>query len=285
MDYAGFYINLDRRAERSAEMESELARYGLKDAYNRFSAADGNTLNAPNPILKGGELGCFISHTLLLKQNLDSSKHLHVIEDDVIFSSCTAQALDWVIGQGHLAQYDIIYTDVFVPLLNDAYKAYKKFYDSAVKRDAYGNITSTSFSVVDLKGLIFGSTTSFLVNKQSIKKLHDLYAGEIARGASLPIDLFIRKLCGEGTLKVGCIFPFVTSVRLDHIIETDIARNYHQVSALAAHLARYSFFIGADFAKCQEYLEKYMPLPQGDKHAQILDHLLAFSLTDNYKAP
>jgi GR25 family glycosyltransferase involved in LPS biosynthesis len=285
MNYAGFYINLNRRPKRNVEMEAEIARYGLLANYKRFSAADGNVLKAPNPHLKEGEIGCFTSHMQLLKQNLESRIPLHVIEDDVIFSTCTAQAIKWAIEQGQLDNYDIIYTDIFVPLLNDAYKAYKKVYDTVVQRDAKGNITSTSFSVVDLKGLIFGSTTSFLVNKNAIKKLHDLFATEIARGATLPVDLFIRKLCCDGAIKVGCIFPFVTSVRLDHILETDIVRNHHNLSPLAAHLARYSFFIGADFAKCREYLDKFLPLPTSDKHAQILSHLLAFSLTDNYKAP
>jgi hypothetical protein len=285
MDYAGFYINLDRRSERRAEMEGELARYNLSGAYRRFAAADGNSLHMPNPQLKEGEMGCFTSHYLLLKENLDQTKPLHVIEDDVIFASCTEQAIRWAIDQGHLAKYDIIYTDIFVPLLNDAYKVYKKFYDTAVKKDPRGNITNAAFSVADLRGLIFGSTTSFLVNGNSIKKLHDLYAEELACGASLPIDLFIRKLTGDGAIKTGCIFPFVTSVRLDHIVETDIARSSHQLSALAAHLARYSFFIGADLNKCREYLGRYLPLVSQDAHAEILNHLLAFSITDAYRAP
>src|ERR1700733_16232186 len=129
MDYRGFYINLDRRPDRRAEMEAELARYNLKEAYKRFSAADGNSLRGPNPHLKEGEMGCFTSHYLLLKENLGQTKPLHVIEDDVVFASCTGQAIRWAIEQGHLAKYDIIYTDIFVPLLNDAYKVYKKFYD------------------------------------------------------------------------------------------------------------------------------------------------------------
>ena len=285
MDYAGFYINLDRRADRRAALEGELAQYGLQNAYKRFAAVEGNASKAPNSRLQDGETGCFLSHLALLKENLGSPRHLHIVEDDVVFSSCTAQAIQWAIGQGHLENYDIVYLDVFVPLLNDAYKAYKKFYDSAVKRDATGRIVSTAFSVIDLKGLIFGSTASFLVSKNAVQKLHDFHAQELARGLSLPIDLFIRKLCNDGVIKVGCIFPFVTSVRFEHVVDNDIARAKPQLSALAADIARYAFFIGADFAKCRDYLNKYMPLPAGDEQTQILSHLLAFSLTDDYKAP
>ncbi len=285
MDYAGIYINLDRRPDRRAEIESELARHGLRDAYRRFSAVEGNGLSLSNPHLKDGEIGCFSSHTMLLQENLDQDMHLHVIEDDVIFSSSTAQAIHGIVAQGLFADYDILYTDVVVPLLNDAYKVYKSFYDATVTRDESGRIVKVAFSVINLKGLIFGSTSSYLVNKKSIRKIHDMYHRELTSEPCQPIDLFVRKLCNEGALKIGCLFPFVTSVQLDHIVETDIVRPYHEMSALATHLARYSFFIDADFDQCQHYLDTYLPVPRSaDQHAGILAHLLAFSLTDGYRS-
>ena len=284
MDYTGFYINLDRRTDRRAEIEAELARHGLRDAYRRFSAVNGNGLSLSNPHLKDGEMGCFASHTKLLEENLDLDTHLHIIEDDVVFAASAPQAIRGIVTRGLFADYDIIYTDVLVPLLNDAYRAYKSFYDATVTRDESGRITKAMFSVVNLKGLIFGSTSSYLVNKKSIRKVHDLYREEITHEPRQSIDLFIRKMSDEGALKVGCLFPFVTSVRLDHIVETDIVRPYHGMSALAVHLARYSFFVDADFAHCREYLDKFLPLSSNnDSHTAILAHLLAFSLTDRYR--
>jgi hypothetical protein len=285
MTYAGFYINLDRRTERRAEIEAELGRVGLRDAYQRFSAVDGNGLHVSNPHLKDGEMGCFASHSMLLKENLGRDQHLHLIEDDVILSASAAGAIDGVVNKVLFGDYDIIYTDVLIPVLNDAYKAYKKFYDATVKRDAAGRIVKAVFSVINLKGLLFGSTSSYLVNKNSIAKVQGLYEREINSEPRQSIDLFIRKMSNDGVLKVGCLFPFVTSVRLDHIVETDIVRDYHGVSALATHIARYAFFIDADFDKCDAYLEKFMPLPQdGDRQTKILNHLLAFSLTDGFRA-
>ena len=49
MSCAGFYINLDRATDRRKEMEAQLAKFGLADRYQRFSASDGNSLNFPNP--------------------------------------------------------------------------------------------------------------------------------------------------------------------------------------------------------------------------------------------
>jgi GR25 family glycosyltransferase involved in LPS biosynthesis len=283
-NYQGFYINLDRRPDRRAQIEAELARYGLSDTYRRFRAVEGNGLRLSNPHIKEGEMGCFASHYMVLKENRDQDIHLHLIEDDAIFAPTTAQTINGIINQGLFADYDIIYTDVLIPLLNDAYKSYKGFYDATVKRDSAGRISKAVFTVINLKDQLFGSTSSYLVNKNSIKKVHDLYEQEITNEPRKSIDLFIRRMSNEEALKVGCIFPFVTSVRLDHIVETDIVRPYHEMSALATHLARYSFFIGADFDLCQGYLDKYMPLPsQVDKHTQILRHLLMFSLTDKYR--
>jgi GR25 family glycosyltransferase involved in LPS biosynthesis len=284
MNYVGSYINLDRRTDRRAEIEAELTHFGLLPHYRRFSAVEGNGLNLSNPFLTSGEMGCFSSHYLLLKESLGLDRHLHVIEDDVVFSFATAEVINTLIEQNLFAGCDIVYTDVFVPIVDSAYKAYKKFYDSAVTRDENGRLSVKSYSVAALKGLPFGSTSSYMVNKDSIQKLHDLYAQQIVNEPSASNDLFIRALNEAGLIKVGCIFPFVTSVRLDHIIATDIERNYHKASALAAHLGRYSFFIGADFDKAREDLNTYLPLPPAnDPTAQVLSHVLAFSLTDNYR--
>jgi len=284
MGYAGFYINLDRRPDRAAEIEAELSRYGVLQNYRRFPAADGNALGFSNPHLAEGEMGCFTSHYLLLKQNLEQTQTLHILEDDVLFAPQTAAVINGVIDQDLFAGCDIVYTDVYVPLQNTAYKIYKELYDQTVTRSADGALSTTSFTILALAGLPFGSTSSYLVNKHSIQKLHDLYEKEIASAPRQPNDLFIRRLSDEGALKVGCLFPFVTSVQLDHILESDIKRNYQEMSALAAHLGRYSFFIGMDSGKCQKYIEKLMPagLPS-DSHSLLLQKLMGFSLTDKYK--
>src|ERR1700748_3472098 len=111
MDYQGFFINLDRSPQRRAEIEAHLAQFGLEKAYRRFPAAEGNSLHLPNPgpKLLAGEIGCFISHYLLLKENLGQTKPLHVVEDDVQFSRYTAPVIQSLMTGGSLAHYDIIH--------------------------------------------------------------------------------------------------------------------------------------------------------------------------------
>jgi hypothetical protein len=283
MIYNGFYINLDRNPERRKGIEEELKRSGF-GGYTRFPATLGNALNFPNPHLKAGEVGCFTSHYLLLKNNQYQSSPLHIMEDDIVLSPQLHQVLSWTIESGKLAQYDIIFTDVAVPLLNDACHAYKKFYDTTVKRGPDGKIEQVAFNVIDMRELIFGSTCSFLVNPQSISKLVALYEAELIRGATLPIDLYIRKLCQDGAIRVGCIFPFITSIRPESCFATTMEKRFDELPAMASNMLRHSFFIGCDWQQCLDYAERIFPQPEAtDTHRQLMEQLLNYSLMPDYK--
>jgi hypothetical protein len=283
MKYSGFYINLDRNPERRRGIESELARNGLTE-YTRFAAALGNARDFANPVLKPGEIGCFTSHYLLLDQNRDSKLPLHVIEDDIMLSPQLRQVLEWSIDGGQLAKYDILYTDVAIPLLNDACQAYKTYYDAAVTRDANGRIEKVAFSTVDMRELIFGSTCSFMVNACSIGKLADLFGSILQKGATLPIDLSIRGLCQRGAIRVGCLFPFVTSIRPESVFDTTIKQRFDELPAMAANMLRHSFFIGCDWDECLEMAEKVFVQPESiDSHRQMMMRLLGYSLMPEYR--
>jgi GR25 family glycosyltransferase involved in LPS biosynthesis len=281
-DYDGYYINLDRSPDRRAQFEAELVRHNLTRAYMRFAAADGNILHVPAPSLSPGILGCWTSHYLLLKKNLENKRHLHVVEDDAIFVDCTAKVIHWAIASGYLDRCDILYTDVSIPLLNDAYKTYKALYDKLVVRDAAGKIENAQFQIVDLSKISYASTTSFLVNKNSIRKLHDLYETEIRRGPEMPIDLFIRQQSHAGVLKVGCIFPFVTSFRLERGLNSDINPHEDLRPIIAGGIGRYAFFVGCDWNLCREFLDRYIPPPE-DQLTELLGRLLAHSITRHYR--
>lgn len=281
MDYAGFYINLDRSTSRRAETETQLARYGLSGLYQRFPAIEGNARSFPNPVKLGeGELGCFTSHYAVLEQNLGNRQHLHIVEDDVVFSRYMAEVLRAVIAEGNLDHYDILYTDLFIPTSNILYRELKKAYNGNVARDDRGGVTNASFNVMDMKGQKFGGTTSFLVGQKSIGRLRDLYEGELKKGAMLPIDLFICKKAEEGAIKVGCVFPFVTSIKIES--GTTIRGAEAELSRLAANLARRSFFIEADLGADLETARKLLPLPSGDPQLQLLTHILGFSISGQY---
>lgn len=280
MSYAGFYINLDRYPDRRSEIEAEFARFGLSERYKRFAAIDGNKLGFPNPHLNAGEMGCFTSHYLLLKENCGQDRHLHILEDDAIFASCTESVLRRIIDDGTMDKFDILYADASIPLSNESYQAFKALYDGVVSRDELGALKSASFQILDLNKHIFSTASSYLVNKNAIEKIYRLYHDELTKGAALPVDAFLRHQADAGILKAGCIFPFITSVRVEHVMDSavrkvpDVTRRF-----TAANIARASFFIGCDWNKCLELLDRLVPLPPpDDRLAHILAHVLAFSL-------
>ena len=127
----------------------------------------------------------------------------------------------------------------------------------------------------------FGTTSSFLINPASIRKLHDLYGAELVKGPEAPIDLFLLKCARENVLKIGCLFPFITSVRLEHVLGTMIEDRYSQLPVLANSVARQTFFIDRDLEVCRRTIKDYLPLPD-DPHLHLLTDVLRFSFTDKF---
>lgn len=280
MTYAGFYINLDDSVARRAEVEAEIARYGLQDRYRRFPAVKGNALGFPNPRLSDSEIGCFTSHYVLLKDNAAAATHLHILEDDVIFSHLTEYALRWVIESGAIEQYDIIFTDTLVVPRNFDYQYCKELYERSVKRDASGKIATVRFNIVShVAGM-----NSYIVNRGSIAKLIDFCAQELSRGPSKPLDIAIRDAAEKGKLRTGVLFPFTTSVRLERSVDTTVlGRRHNAATVVAAWLGRQSFFVDADINALRAQAERLLELPTNDAHHDLLARILAFSLTKQFR--
>ena len=276
--YAGFYINLDRSPARRAEIEGEIARFGLRHFYQRFAAADGNTLGFPNRRLTEGEIGCFTSHFLLLKANRASTQHLHVIEDDAIFSRFTAQAIDSIVSSDVIDGFDLLFSDSFT--MRRDYQKYKTLFGQSLERDETGVVSRMHPRVVSY----IAATTSYIANRHSIPKLVEILERELTSGPTDPLDLVIRKAASEGRIRIGCLFPFVTSLRLDGIAGSTIAgRKKNYLTTLALGLGRHSFFVDCDHQALNARAAVALPSqesvrpPPIDDHDQLLDRILAYS--------
>jgi GR25 family glycosyltransferase involved in LPS biosynthesis len=282
MSYVGYYINLDRSLERRTEIEAQLVRYGLSHRYQRFPATDGNGLAFPNPYLTDGQIGCFTSHCLVLDANLHSRFYLHIIEDDVVFSKYTHSVINNVLSRG-FAEFDIIFTDLYLAPSIPEYKTFKAQYDNCVARDQTGRVTQiNSFGVVGLKNSFFAGMTSYLVNPRSINKLRSIYMEALTNGARKPIDLVIRDSVRGGAIRAGLIFPFVTSIRLERLVATTTQTTRDPRSDTAANLARLSFFVESNISELRQYAEEVLTLPVGDSHHQLLSRILSFVITEMY---
>ena len=113
--YHGLYINLDRSTARRDAMEKQLDRLGLSPFYARFPAIDGASLNSPRSTIKPGENGCFQSHYRALLSARSRGKCVHMVEDDALLSSSMRPVIEEAISQNVFEQFDVLFTDIFVP--------------------------------------------------------------------------------------------------------------------------------------------------------------------------
>jgi len=279
VSYTGIYINLDRSTERRAAIEAELAQYGLAARYRRFAAADGNILGLPTS-LTDSETGCLTSHYLAVKDNHDCPTHLHVVEDDAMFSRLTDRMIRHVIASNLIDRYDILFLDSVIDPLQEGlpFREYKELYDKCIIRDERGNVAKVNFTPIEY----VATSTSYLVNSRSIGKLLSVYDKALAGGPKEAVDTMIRNKGQAGAIRVGCLFPFLTSIRLDGIASTITGRKSDDLSALAMNLSRHSFFVGCDIRALLDYAEKVLP-PTTDPHYRLLSRVLGFSLTSEFR--
>ena len=282
MSYTGVYINLDRSTERRAAMEAQIARYGLAGRYRRFRAADGNILGAPTK-LSESEIGCFISHLLVLSEHLDCPVPVHVVEDDVEFSSLMAGTISGLIFADLMTRHDILFLDnVIAPLGSQLLRLLRRgkaAIDRCIVRDAQGNAVGVEL----METYHVAGSTSYLINPRSTRKLKAVYDEALAGGAQEPVDLLIRRKGQEGALRVGCVFPFLTSVRLDEVETTIPGRTRDARSIAAGNLLRHAFFVEHDIAELNALAEKLLA-PSADPHHRLLARLLGCCLEPPFAA-
>jgi hypothetical protein len=216
----------------------------------------------------------------VLKANVDSGQHLHIVEDDSVFSRFTEPALRWVIETGMIDQFDILFTGTFVTPMNDEYRYCKVAYDRSVDRDPAGGNTALRLQVIKH----IAGTNSYMVNRNAIGKLVDILIRELSTGARYPLDLTFRVLADKGVLRTGALFPFVTGVRLARTLSTTVVgRRHHEPTAVAAWLGRHSFFVDCDFRSPLAQAEELLQIPANDLHHSLLARVLSFSLTEKYQ--
>ncbi len=253
----GYYINMDRSVQRRRAVEAEIANAGLSGQYRRFAARDGAALKASRYGVTPGEAGCFLSHLGALEAGRKGGRHFHVLEDDAVlgqgFAGHLAMAMDRVISD-----FDIVFTDMWLPSNQEFIRDCLKFYDDYRATGAFNVIS----------GHYWACMASYVVNINAADKLCRLLAEGRDAGMTLPVDLYIAHLVASGVVTAGCLFPFVTSVRLPFAgmvnnaaeARTTIARPDDSargaggprnggIERLISFLPRVAFYIDADLPR------------------------------------
>jgi GR25 family glycosyltransferase involved in LPS biosynthesis len=190
-----FYINLDRATERRSRLESNFAAV-KKPNWNltRFSAIDTEYVRANNIAGRTtpGEKGCFLSHKILIGENLGKAGPLFIAEDDAAFGARSFALIDAILQQNKNADWDILFTDVGTPQLSTMIDLVKYRRGLAAKGE--------ELAFLDLGKLNFVGSTAYIVNPKSKQKLYDLLAS--VTEIDLPYDLYLRQQSHAGILKV-----------------------------------------------------------------------------------
>jgi hypothetical protein len=94
-----------------------------------------------------------------------------------------------------------------------------------------------------------------VVNINAAEKLIRLLRKGVEDGMPKAVDLYLADLVASGVITAGCLFPFVSSVRLPYpgktkgldVAQTTIARpGYSVIERLIVDLPRAAFYIDAD---------------------------------------
>ena len=274
----GYFINLDRATERRRRMEGQIRQQGL-GRYRRFPAVDGRALSRACPCTPG-EVGIFRSHLNVLQLIASGSLPGHVLEDDVILSDMTGPAIETAIGRGVVNQFDILFLETYVGTIVGNISRFHRAFKEATEN---GPVRSPNqLQIIDLgKDYLYGAT-SFVVSPQGARKLAAILDADWQRGPTLPVDDVLQRAAALGRIRVGCVFPFVTTIDLETSRESSAGRNAELDQAMLQRLIRYAFFVRRDIAGyATPILEEVLArLPQPgnreatDLYAKILRYYL-----------
>ncbi len=127
-----------------------------------------------------------------------------------------------------------------------------------------------------------------MVGARSAERVLALYRQEIEQGPRLPVDLFVRDCVHARKLRAACLFPFLTSFRLDELLASTIAADAGaaanpSVTVLAA--LRYSFFVNRDLSSAKRYMDAATRAARKptNAHHDLIVQALEFVMSDDFK--
>jgi GR25 family glycosyltransferase involved in LPS biosynthesis len=247
--YCGIFINLDRSPDRRTRLEGQLRKFNLEERYSRFSAFDGYASAEVPGTITAGEDACFRSHYTALESAKSKGVTIHVMEDDVELSPQLEQMIYSLDEGGALDDFDIVFTDTAVDADLELLRNYKKLFD------AYWRRLPPKLNVIGINNQYLFGSESYLVPSKAVNKVLSILRIGLEAGPQLPIDLFLRQEAHGGRLRLGCIFPFVTTIQLDEVGRSTLGHAQEHLDLREVfHLLRYFFFVGRDTKRFQSFV-------------------------------
>jgi len=242
-----FFINLEKATERRAKLEANFNAIKKPNwTLSRFAAIDTEYVrkNEIRGVTSPGEKGCFLSHKILIGENLGRDDPMFIVEDDAVFGYRTCTLVDAILKQNKDLDWDILFTDVCIPNLHKMVDLLQYRRELSAKR--------IEIAFMGLGKMGFAGSTAYIVNGKSKKKLYDLL--EAATSLDLPYDLYLRALSHASALNVYSLFPFVTSLS-DFSEDSQIQAGEGDRPDLAWNMFRKMVWVERNLQKCKAGLE------------------------------
>jgi GR25 family glycosyltransferase involved in LPS biosynthesis len=246
--WRGFYINLDSAARRRGQLEAQLNSLDIYCKYSRYPATDGKMLSPRASSRSPGEIGIFLSHIRLLSDCSQYNEVIHVVEDDAILCDLTAPTIEGAILRSVTDQYDIIFCEMYVPASVGVIGNLNRLYNSVTQNGRHPIETPDQIKIIDVDDLYLFGTTSYIISPRGISRTLAVLNEEWARGPNVPLDRALQYAARSRKLKLGCFFPFVTTVNLQPDQDSSAGRTEAMHDALAQSILRYSFFARREIA-------------------------------------
>ena len=221
------YINLDQAVLRREGLEKNFAMHKTALwSLSRVPAIDQYDVerHAVPGKSRPGEKACFLSHKLVIKNNIHAQAAYMVMEDDVQIGPSTCQCIDGFLSQaGKDLDWDIIFTDILVPNTQTMTELVRLRQSIIKKRE---------IQLINLARFPFAASAAYIVNPKSSLKIFEFL--DATKVFDAPYDMILRKLVHDGKLKAFCLFPFLTtlsdysedsSIQLSDSIATDFIWN------------------------------------------------------------
>jgi GR25 family glycosyltransferase involved in LPS biosynthesis len=254
--YHGLFINLDRSEQRRREFEKHLAGLQLETRYPRFRAVDGHTLEPCGSRLKPGEVGAFLSHYRALEEARQFGKCVHILEDDALLSRHVVPVIEGAIQANYFDQYDLLFTDMTMHCHIAFLKSLKIQFDR-IAMPSSAILGFKEMRVIDLARVFHAAFQSYVVGAHAIDTMLDLYRQEIQNGPTVPVDIFVQRQVLAGKLKAACVFPLITSFRLDDVVSSTISEHERigHPTIMAMAVLRYLYFVDCDLNYAKKVLD------------------------------
>jgi GR25 family glycosyltransferase involved in LPS biosynthesis len=274
--YRGIFINLERSVDRRTRLEAQLRKFNLEERYSRFSAFEGYASAEVSSAITAREHACFRSHYTALQSTRSKDVTIHIMEDDVELSPQLEQIICSLDEGGAFDDFDIVFTDTAVDLDLELLRNYKKLFD------AYWRRQPSKLNVIAINNQYLFGSESYLVPSKAVNKVLSILRIGLEAGPQLPIDLFLRQEAHGGRLRLGCIFPFVTTIQLDEVGRSTLGHAQEHLDLREVfHLLRYFFFVGRDKKRLQSFVLDKLRAHDNDQYRKRITNVLSLLSSSN----